>query len=80
MTVMMTLFYDVPVALAPERPLSSDLVIECLANLDADGVALPPVLLEEMSQSEEKMGALARMNVVAYAGGEFHFLKTLGLL
>ena len=71
MAVMMTLFYDVPIALSvPERPLSVDLVLECLANLDNDAVVLPPILLEEMSQSQEAMAALSKMNVVAYGGGK----------
>lgn len=71
MAVGMTLFYDVPIALSiPEKPLSSDLVLECLANLDTDALILPPILLEEMSQSKESMRALSKMNVVAFGGGE----------
>ena len=70
-TVMMTLFWDRPVALSvPEKPLSSDLVLECLDCLDADGIILPPVILEEMSQSKESMNVLSRLNAVAFGGGK----------
>lgn len=70
-TVIMTLFWDCPIALSiPERPLSSDLVLECLDFLDADGIILPPIILEEISQSKESMDIISQMNVVAFGGGK----------
>ena len=73
-TVTATLFWDVPIGLSvPGRPLSSDLVIECLQNFNADGVILPPILLEELSQSKESMDVLARMNMVAFGGGKSNY-------
>lgn len=69
-SVIMTLFWDVPIALSiPERPLSSDIVLESLNFLEADGIILPPVILEEMSQSKERMAALSRLNAVVFGGG-----------
>lgn len=70
-TVTTTLFWDTPVGLSvPGRPLSSDLVLECLENFKADGMILPPILLEELSQSKESMDVLASLNMVAFGGGE----------
>lgn len=72
LAIMMSLFWDTTIALSiPEKPLSSDLALECLDNLDADAVVLPPVLLEEMCHSKESMGILSKLNIVAYGGGEF---------
>lgn len=69
--VTTSLFWDVPIGLSVTgRPLSSDLVIECLENFKADGVILPPILLEELSQSKEGLNVLSRMNMVAFGGGE----------
>lgn len=52
-----------------ERPLSIDLVIECLENADVEGVMLPPAMLEEMSHSEENTQALAKLKIVTFGGG-----------
>lgn len=69
-TVTATLFWDTPIGLSiPGRPLSSDLVLECLQNFGADGVILPPILLEELSQSKESMKVLSKLNMVAFGGG-----------
>lgn len=72
LALMMSLFWDTAIALGiPDKPLSSDLVLECLDNLEADAVVLPPVMLEEMSHSKENMGALSKLNIVAFGGGKF---------
>ena len=66
----MTLFWNYPMALSvPKRPLSSDLVLESLANLDADAVVLPPSIIEVMSESPENVRALSRLKLVVYVGG-----------
>lgn len=71
--VGMALFYDRPVCLSiAERPLSSDLVMECLDKLDVESALLPPAIIEEISQSEEGLDALTRLNVVAFGGGNLN--------
>lgn len=71
--VGMSLFYDTPVCLGiAERPLSSDLVMECLEKLDVESALLPPAIIEEISQSEEGLDTLTRLNVVAFGGGNLN--------
>ncbi|KAL1863038.1 putative NRPS-like protein biosynthetic cluster [Diaporthe australafricana] len=68
--VSMSMFWDTPVCLGiAKRPLSSDLVVECLDKLDVQSTLLPPALIEELSQSEEGLEALTKLNVVAFGGG-----------
>lgn len=68
--VGMSLYWDRPVALGiPEQPLSADLVIECLDNLDVESTFLPPAIIEDLSQTEEGTKALTRLNAVAFGGG-----------
>lgn len=65
-----SMYWDTPVALAiPERPISSDLVAECLRNVDVDSALVPPAIIEEMSLDEEGTKALTNLKVVAFAGG-----------
>lgn len=68
---IMNCFYEgCPVVLGPtDRPLTSDLVTECLEQLDVDAVFLPPAIIEDISQSEEGIRALAKMHSVAFGGG-----------
>ncbi|KAK7430449.1 hypothetical protein QQZ08_002968 [Neonectria magnoliae] len=66
----MTLCYDVTIALGiPDRPLSSDLSIQCLNNFGVQGALLPPVILEEMSTNEDGIAALKKLQFVAFGGG-----------
>ncbi|KAI1406984.1 hypothetical protein F5Y13DRAFT_207076 [Hypoxylon sp. FL1857] len=68
--VFHALYWDTPIAFPIiDRPLSSDLVIECLDNLDVELVVLPPSILEDMSQSEEGITALKKLNMVSFGGG-----------
>ncbi|KAJ0123869.1 nonribosomal peptide synthetase [Diaporthe amygdali] len=68
--VGMSMFWDTPVCLGiAERPLSSDLVVECLEKLDVQSTLLPPALIEDLSQSEEGLKSLTKLNVVAFGGG-----------
>ena len=70
MTLLMTHYWDVPTALGiGNRPLSSDLVLECLKYSGSDAVTLPPAILEEMSQTEESVETLAGLGLVAFGGG-----------
>ncbi|KAI0467693.1 hypothetical protein F4859DRAFT_517855 [Xylaria cf. heliscus] len=64
------LYYGTPVALSlPDRPLSAESVLESLNYLDAEGVLLPPALLEDMSQSDRYIQPLKKLNIVCFAGG-----------
>ncbi|KAI1279702.1 hypothetical protein F5Y07DRAFT_396750 [Xylaria sp. FL0933] len=52
-----------------ERPLSADLVLECLANVKFQAAFLPPSVLEDISHSEESMSKLSRLNMICFGGG-----------
>lgn len=69
--VIINAFYqDCPVVLAPtERPMTSELVIECLDRADVESAMLPPAIVEDMGQSKEGIRALANLESVAYGGG-----------
>ncbi|KAI2468516.1 acetyl-CoA synthetase-like protein [Annulohypoxylon bovei var. microspora] len=68
--VFSVLYWDTPVAFGiGERPLSIDLVLECLDNVDVEGVMLPPAMLEEMSHSDEYTQSLANLKCVTFGGG-----------
>lgn len=65
-----TIYWETPIAFGiGDRPLSADLVVECLANADVAGTVLPPAMLEEMSESQEYIQALAKLNLVSFGGG-----------
>ncbi|KAF2971406.1 hypothetical protein GQX73_g2137 [Xylaria multiplex] len=53
----------------PEKPLSADLVIDCLENVDFEAIFLPPSILEDISHSEESMRKLSRLDMVFFGGG-----------
>lgn len=60
-----------PVALGlPGRPLSVDVVADCLHHAGVESALLPPVILEEMSHDPEHTKALARLNIVVFGGGK----------
>lgn len=63
-------FYEgCPVVLtAPDRPITSGLIIECLESADVDSISLPPGLIEELSQSKEGIQALTKMRCVSFTG------------
>ncbi|KAF7553528.1 hypothetical protein G7Z17_g3538 [Cylindrodendrum hubeiense] len=66
----LTLAYGTTIALGiPDRPLSSDLVIECLKHAGAQSTLMPPVILEELSTKSEGIAELAKLNLVAFGGG-----------
>ncbi|RYP91175.1 hypothetical protein DL770_002704 [Monosporascus sp. CRB-9-2] len=63
-------YWGLPAALGMgNQPLSTDQVVQGLDNADVESTALPPVILEEMSRDPEQVRALARLNIVAFAGG-----------
>lgn len=67
--INMALYRDTPVAFSVERPLSSDLVVETLNELDADGALLPPAILEDMSQDDTCIKTLQKLNFIPFGGG-----------
>lgn len=69
--VILNAFYqECPVVLGPtDRPMTSDLVVECLGKADVDSAMLPPAIIEDMSQSEAGVRALAKLTSCAYGGG-----------
>ncbi|KAL9080499.1 MAG: hypothetical protein Q9157_000733 [Trypethelium eluteriae] len=70
--IFFVVYWESPVALGiPERALSSDLVVECLNNMDVECAALPPSVLEDMSQSEECIAALKKLKLVVFGGVYF---------
>lgn len=70
-TLISTLYWDKLVAFpVPTKPLTPDTVLECLAACKADAVLLPPIILEEISQSAGSTKALAKAKMVALVGGE----------
>ncbi|KAI0442900.1 hypothetical protein F4803DRAFT_517210 [Xylaria telfairii] len=68
--LVIALYYETPIALSlPDRPLSAESILESLAQVDAEGVVLPPALLEDMSQSNRYIEPLQKLNLVSFAGG-----------
>ncbi|KAI2602180.1 acetyl-CoA synthetase-like protein [Hypoxylon sp. NC1633] len=72
--IVCALYWETPIALGlADRPLTTDLVVECLDNLpDVEGIVLPPVIMEDMSQNDDHIRALARLNLVAFGGGNLN--------
>ncbi|KAI2465615.1 hypothetical protein F4781DRAFT_408665 [Annulohypoxylon bovei var. microspora] len=63
------IYWGNPVALGvADRPLSADLAVECLKNVDVEGILLAPMVLEEMSQSAHYIQALSKLKMVIFGG------------
>jgi hypothetical protein len=58
-----------PIVFSVERPLSSDLVVETLKNVDVEGALLPPSILEDMSQDDTCIRALQKLKFIPFGGG-----------
>lgn len=68
--ISLAFYWDTPVALGiSDRPLTAELVMETLDHVDVQSVLLPPALVEDMSQTQEGIAALAKLNIVAFGGG-----------
>lgn len=66
----MAFYWETPLVLGiADRPLTGDLVVECLAHADVDSAFLPPAIIEDMSQTEEGSQALANLVAVCFGGG-----------
>ncbi|KAI1801790.1 acetyl-CoA synthetase-like protein [Daldinia bambusicola] len=71
--ILGVLYFGNPAALGiADRPLSIDLVVECLDNLDVEGAVLPPAMLEEMSRNEEHIRSLMKLKCVGFGGGNLN--------
>lgn len=69
-TLAVAFYWDTPVVLGiADRPLTGDLVAECLAHTDVDTAMLPPAIIEDMSQTDEGIKALANLKAVCFGGG-----------
>ncbi|KAK4153775.1 hypothetical protein C8A00DRAFT_33460 [Chaetomidium leptoderma] len=70
MSLLMVHYWDVPAAFGiGDRPLSADMVVECLECADVDSVLLPPAILEELSQSQASIDVLKKLSYVGFGGG-----------
>ncbi|KJZ74077.1 hypothetical protein HIM_06526 [Hirsutella minnesotensis 3608] len=66
----MAIYYGVELVLTfPSRPLTPDLVVECLAKSEVDHAFLPPSILEELSNSEEAIAIMKKLDFVSFGGG-----------
>ncbi|XXH02838.1 hypothetical protein Hte_009225 [Hypoxylon texense] len=67
------IYWGKPVAFGiVDRLLSPDLVVECLDNLDADGILLAPIILELMSQNDHYIKTLSKLKMVTFGGGSLN--------
>ncbi|KAK3314006.1 hypothetical protein B0H66DRAFT_503806 [Apodospora peruviana] len=69
-TLLLIHYWDTPVALGiGDRPISTDLTLECLRKADVDSVILPPAIVEEMAQSDDAIEVLSKLAYVGFGGG-----------
>ncbi|KAI1352855.1 hypothetical protein F5Y01DRAFT_324112 [Xylaria sp. FL0043] len=65
------IYWANPVAFGiANRPLSPDLVVECLKYAEVETALIPPVILEYMSQSPSGIQSLLPLKMVFFGGGE----------
>ncbi|KAK0610810.1 hypothetical protein B0T14DRAFT_593567 [Immersiella caudata] len=70
MTLIMTHYWETPSALGiGDRPLSSDMALECLKYSHADAVVLPPAIYEELSQIDDAIDVLKSLAFAGFGGG-----------
>lgn len=73
LALLLVHYWDTPVSLGiPDRPISTEMIIECLEHNDSDSVVLPPATLEEMSQDEKSINVLKKLAYVGFGGGKSH--------
>ncbi len=53
----------------PSRPLSAELVIDCLCYSGADAALLVPSIIEELSHSQEAVSQLKKLNYLGFRRG-----------
>ncbi|TLS25159.1 hypothetical protein PpBr36_07938 [Pyricularia pennisetigena] len=65
-------YWEKPVTFAiTDRPLTAEFVLRQLAHApaDVDSISLPPLILEELSTTDEGCEALGKMKFVVFGGG-----------
>ncbi|KAI0595739.1 hypothetical protein F4775DRAFT_347071 [Biscogniauxia sp. FL1348] len=66
-----SIYWGVPVAIGiADRPLTAELAVECIENLDIQGTILPPAILEDISANEELVKKLTKLSTVLFGGGD----------
>ncbi|KAF4455591.1 hypothetical protein F53441_2115 [Fusarium austroafricanum] len=58
-----------PVMMFPNKPLSTDTVLETLQHSGADGAILPPSIVEGLAAFDQGMEALTKLQFVSFGGG-----------
>ncbi|KAK3319499.1 hypothetical protein B0T19DRAFT_268473 [Cercophora scortea] len=70
MTLQQSIYMEQTVAMGiGNRPLSTDMALECLRDAKADSIFLPPAILEEMSQMDEAIEVLKKLQYTSFGGG-----------
>lgn len=69
--LVLALYYHQTIVWPPAgRPVSTDMIDDCLDNVEIDGCFLAPSVLEDLSQSEGSLGRLRKVKFVEYGGGQ----------
>jgi acyl-CoA synthetase (AMP-forming)/AMP-acid ligase II len=72
MMTILGVYYDVKLALSvPERPLTSDLMMQCLEHSGADAAMMPPAIIEDLSTTEQGLRVLEGLKFLAFGGGKY---------
>ncbi|KAM7205204.1 hypothetical protein V8F20_003341 [Naviculisporaceae sp. PSN 640] len=70
LSLLLVHYWDTPVALGiPDRPISPDTIISCLRYNNCDSVIVPPATLEELSQDDNAINVLNKLEFVGFGGG-----------
>lgn len=74
--IINVVWWQTPIALGlADKPLTADLVMDCLNHLNVESAVLPPSILEDMSNDEECIKSLKKLKLIPIAGGtSTHFL------
>ncbi|KAJ5053497.1 putative secondary metabolism biosynthetic enzyme [Penicillium rubens] len=67
-TFVFSIFHGTPLVYGPEQQLSLDLLTRIIREAQPAAVALPPAILEELSQSQRGCSSLQKLDCV-YVGG-----------
>ena len=68
--LILPLYYRQTVIWPPVgRPVSTDMIDECLDNVEVNGCFLAPSVLEEISQLESSLEKLRKVQFVEFGGG-----------
>ncbi|PTB67771.1 acetyl-CoA synthetase-like protein [Trichoderma citrinoviride] len=69
-TAIFGIYYGVPMVYGvSNRPLSADMVAECLVHSQSDSALLPPSIIEDMSVNDAHVKLLANLKLTGFGGG-----------